>query len=111
MKIVKRYEKRNKIKNKTIALCLGSIFALLLRYIAHIFSGAIFYGAWAEWFFSQEGFYAFGAKVLEAFSGGTLALIYSVVYNGLYMIPEIVITTVAAVIISRIPQIKAKDIA
>lgn len=100
---------RNKIKNKSVALCLGAILALTLRYIAHIASGAIFYGAWAEWFFSQEGFYAIGAKILERFSGGVLALIYSVFYNGLYMIPEIVITAVAAVIVSAIPLIKKKD--
>ena len=97
---------RNKIENKTLALCLGAILALTLRYVAHILSGAIFYGAWAEWFFSQEGFYAFGAKILETFSGGALALLYSIVYNGLYMIPEIIITAVAAVVVSRIPLIK-----
>ena len=101
---------RNKIKNKSLSLCLGAILALTLRYIAHIVSGAIFYGAWAEWFFSQEGFYAIGAKILENFSGGVLALIYSVFYNGLYMIPEIIITAVAAVVVSAIPLIKKKDV-
>ncbi len=100
---------RNRIKNKTLALCLGSILALSLRYLAHIASGAIFYGAWAEWFFSQEGFYAFGAKILESFDGGALVLLYSIVYNGLYMIPEIIITAVAAVVVSRIPLIKKSD--
>ena len=100
---------RNKVKSKTLALCLGSILALSLRYLAHILSGAIFYGAWAEWFFSQEGFYAIGAKILEVFSGGALALIYSVFYNGLYMIPEIVITAIAAGVVSSIPLIKKMD--
>ena len=100
---------RNKIKNKSLSLCLGAILVLTLRYVAHIASGAIFYGAWAEWFFSQEGFYAIGAKILEHFSGGVLALIYSVFYNGLYMIPEIIITAVAAVVVSAIPLIKKKE--
>ena len=100
---------RNRVKNKTAALCLGSILALSLRYIAHVISGAIFYGAWAEWFFSQDGFYAIGEKILGTFSGGGLALIYSVFYNGLYMIPEIVITAIAAVVVSRIPLIKKMD--
>ena len=97
---------RNRIKSKTLSLCLGSILALSLRFLAHILSGAIFYGAWAEWFFSQEGFYAIGGWILEHVSGGALAVIYSVFYNGLYMIPEIVITAVAAVLVSRIPYIK-----
>ena len=91
------------------ALVLGSIFAIALRYIAHIISGAIFFGAWAEWFFTQEGFYAWGEKILEIFSGNTLALVYSIIYNGTYMIPEIIITAIAAALIVRIPQIKIRD--
>ena len=101
---------RNRIKSKALALSLGSVLALSLRYIAHILSGAIFYGAWAEWFFSQEGFYKIGEGILANFSGWGLALIYSVFYNGLYMIPEIIITAVAAVLVSRIPYIKKTEL-
>ena len=97
---------RNKIKNKVVAIVLGVIVALSLRYVCHIISGYIFYGAWAEWFFSQEGFYAVGGKILSSFSGNGLALIYSVFYNGLYMIPEIIITSIAAVTVSGISQIR-----
>jgi thiamine transporter len=101
---------RKAIKNKTLALALGVVLALSLRYLAHIVSGYIFYGAWAEWFFSQENFYAIGAWILEKFSGNALALIYSIFYNGLYMIPEIIITTVAALIVGRLPVIKKADV-
>jgi len=100
---------RNRIQNKTLSLCVGAIVALSLRYLVHIVSGYIFYGAWAEWFFSQEGF-AFGQMMLDAFSGQVLALLYSIVYNGLYMIPEIIVTAIAAVIVSRIPQIKKTEL-
>ena len=100
------FRKKFEIKK---ALVLGSIFAIALRYIAHIISGAIFFGAWAEWFFTQEGFYAWGEKILEIFSGNSLALIYSIIYNGTYMIPEIIITAIAAALIVRIPQIKIRD--
>ena len=100
---------RNKIKNKTIALLLGVVLALSLRYVAHIISGYIFYGAWAEWFFSQEGFYSIGGWILDNFSGRWLSLVYSVFYNGLYMIPEIIITSVAAIGVSKIPNIKKSD--
>ena len=99
---------RNKLK-KTPALVLGTVLALGLRYFAHIVSGYIFFGAWAEWFFSQEGFYAIGEKILSVFSGEVLGIVYSVFYNGLYMIPEIVITAVAAAFVSAIPQIKKYD--
>ena len=98
-----------KMKNKTLALTLGVVFALSLRYLAHIVSGYIFYGAWAEWFFTQENFYAIGGWILDTFSGEGLAIVYSIFYNGLYMIPEIIITAVAAVIVSRLPVIKISD--
>ena len=97
---------RNKIKNKIAAIVLGTVVALTLRYVCHIISGYIFYGAWAERFFSQEGFYAVGEKILNTFSGKSLALLYSVFYNGLYMIPEIIITAIAASIVSNIKHIK-----
>ncbi|MBE6597545.1 MAG: hypothetical protein E7641_07745 [Ruminococcaceae bacterium] len=100
---------RKRVKNPALALCLGSVLALSLRFIAHIVSGTIFYGAWAEWFFSQEGFYKIGGFILEHFSGFSLSLIYSVFYNGLFMIPEIIITAVAAVIVSRIPYISKTE--
>ena len=100
---------RNKIKNKVLAIVLGVVVALSLRYLCHIISGYIFYGAWAEWFFSQEGFYAIGEKILGAFSGKGLALIYSIFYNGLYMIPEIIITAVVATGVSNISFIRKKD--
>ncbi len=96
---------RNVVKNPVGGLVLGTIVALCLRYLVHIVSGAIFYGAWAEWFFTQEGFYSIGAKILERFSGASLAVVYSVFYNGLYMIPEIVITTVVAAVLGNVPQI------
>ena len=101
---------RNRIKSKTLAIVLGVVSALGARYICHIVSGYIFYGAWAEWFFTQEGFYAIGAKILGVFSGKGLALIYSIFYNGLYMIPEIVITALAAVPVSRISNINKIDL-
>lgn len=100
---------RNKVKNKVAAIVLGVVFALALRYVCHIVSGYIFYGAWAEWFFSQEGFYAIGEKILSVFSGKALALIYSIFYNGLYMIPEIIITAIVATGVSNISFIKKKD--
>ncbi len=99
---------RNRIKSPAAGLCLGSIVAIGLRYIAHIVSGYIFFGSWAEWFFTQEGFYAIGGKILDTFSGEGLALVYSIFYNGLYMVPEIVITAVVALIIGNIPQISGK---
>lgn len=99
---------RNVIKKPSKSLAVGAITALMLRYISHIISGAIFFGAWAEWFFTQEGFYKIGSTIMESFSGGSLALVYSVFYNGLYMIPEIIITAIGAAAVGVIPSIGRK---
>ena len=86
---------RGKIKNNGIALMCGSLVALGTRYLAHIFSGYILFSGWAEWFFTQEGFPAWGASLAASLSPTALGWIYSVVYNGMYMIPEILITAAA----------------
>lgn len=93
---------KNRIKNNAIAITIGTAAVLFSRYVIHTISGAIFFGTWAEWFFSQDGFYKIGNAILNSFSGSSLAFIYSVFYNGLYMIPEIIITTVVAPIIYKI---------
>ncbi len=96
---------KNKIKNNSLSLAFGAFTALLLRYASHIISGYILYGAWAELFFTQEGFYSWGQTIMNTYSGNALSLVYSIIYNGFYMIPEIIITTIVATIIGKIPQI------
>lgn len=94
-----------KIKSPAASLCVGSIFAAALRYVCHIVSGAIFFGTWAEGFFADWGPFAgtqFGTWVTENISGTSLAWFYSVVYNGLYMIPEIIITAVGGFVIAKV---------
>ncbi len=92
---------KGKLKKEATAVCLGSVVALLSRYIIHIVSGAVFFGSWAEWFFTQDGFYAIGATIMERCSGRLLALVYSIFYNGTYMIPEIIITAILTPIVYR----------
>ena len=99
---------RNRIASRGKALCCGVVLALSCRYVAHILSGYILFAGWAEWFFTQEGFPAWGAALVAALSPQMLGLVYSVVYNGMYMIPEIVLTTVAAALISRNSEIVTK---
>ena len=95
---------RNRL-SKGPALLWGSLVALGSRYLAHIFSGYILFSGWAEWFFTQEGFPAWGASLAASLSPTALGWIYSIVYNGMYMIPEILITAAAAVILGKMPMI------
>lgn len=99
---------RNRIKKPGVALMCGSIVALLCRYVAHIFSGFILFSGWAEWFFTQEGFPLWGKTLVENLGDGMLGLTYSIVYNGMFMIPEIIITAIAAILIARVPKIVVK---
>ena len=92
---------RNKVKNPAWSFALGAVAAGFLRLVSHIFAGFLFWGEYAEWYFSNEGF-TFGAWVLEHVSGSALALIYSVVYNASYMLPEIVITAVGAFLLIKL---------
>jgi len=96
------------MKNKTLALVLGSIVGTVLCYLFHVLSGAIFYGAWAEWFFTDTIVkdWSISKSIMENFSGTSLSVLYSFVYNGCYMIPEIIITAIGAAAVSSLPQIK-----
>ncbi len=96
-----------KDKQSLTQVACGTLLATGLRYLTHILSGFILWGSYAEWFFSQEGF-PLGEKILASFSGQGLALLYSFVYNGLYMIPEMIITVLIVPVIYRI--VKASKI-
>jgi len=99
---------RDRIENPGVALLCGSVAALGLRYVTHIASGYILFSGWAEWFFTQEGFPAWGASLVETLSPEALGLTYSVVYNGLYMVPEMILTAIAALLLAKIPRIVMK---
>ena len=96
---------RGKIRSKGVSLMCGAVTAMAARYLSHIFSGYILFSGWAEWFFTQEGFPAWGTSLVESLSPAALGWIYSIVYNGMYMIPEMILTAAAALLISKIPQV------
>ena len=99
---------RDRIKKPGISLMCGSLVALGLRYLTHIVSGYILFSAWAESFFTQDGFPAWGAQLVQTLSPVALGIAYSVVYNGFYMLPEILCTAVAAILLARVPKIVTK---
>ena len=99
---------RNTCKQPGKALCLGSIVALGARYLSHIGSGYILFSGWAEWFFTQDGFPAWGAALVESLSPNMLGFVYSLVYNGMYIVPEMIFTAIAALFLTRAPHIVEK---
>ena len=99
---------RNRIKKPGLSLMCGSLVALCARFLCHILSGYILFSGWAEWFFTQDGFPAWGAQLVASLSPVGLGWVYSIVYNGMYMVPEILLTCTVALILGRIPKIVSK---
>ena len=96
---------RNRIKNPGVSLMCGSIVALSARFAAHVLSGFILFSGWAEWFFTQDGFPAWGAHLVASLSPTMLGFVYSLVYNAMYMVPEIILTAIVALLLSKVPKI------
>lgn len=86
------------MKSTAGALSVGAIIGLCARYVVHIISGYVLFGTYAEWFFGQS---SWGQAILEKFHGNFLMFVYSVIYNGLYMIPEIIITAIGGLIVGN----------
>ena len=99
---------RNKIQKPSMALLWGTLVALGARYLVHILSGYILFADYGEWFFSLELFQPWGTTLIETLSTDLLGFVYSVAYNGCYMIPEMVFTSIAAVLITKIPGVVKK---
>ena len=72
---------------------IGIVFALMLRFLSHFISGAFVFAStgkiWDDLDFVANNKY-----------------IYSLVYNAAYMVPEIILTVIAAVILFKVPQMR-----
>jgi thiamine transporter len=102
---------KGKIKNHTVALVLGTVIAVLARYLVHTVSGYIFYASYADWFFGEAFVNSFSSAIVAACPPKMLGLVYSVIYNGSYMIPEVFITAIpAAIIFTAVPPIRREMI-
>lgn len=101
---------RNRIEKPATALMAGSLVALGARYVAHVLSGYILFAGYAEWFFTHEDFPfpALGEAILNTLSPQMLGFVYSLVYNAMYMIPEMILTAIVSLLIARVPKIVTK---
>ncbi len=82
----------NKRKITSTTLILGAIFAGFMRYLSHYLAGVIFWGEYA-----LEEFNLFGEVQLTGFNIYT----WSVFYNGLYMIPTIIVSVVVLFVLFK----------
>ena len=74
-------------KRGLVGICSGIALTLSLRFASHVLSGVIFFGTWMP-------------------EGWSNTLIYSICYNGSFMLPELILTMIGAVILFKTPQIK-----
>lgn len=101
---------KNKIKNHTLAISLGSALAVVLRLVCHFLSGWILWGSYASGYFEEIN-NSFSSFVLSTFSGQALSAMYSLVYNSSYMLPELVLSIVAVIVLMSVKPLKEKIIA
>ena len=66
---------RNRMENRGAALACGALVALGARYLSHVLSGYILFSGWAEWFFTLDGFPAWGASLVSSLSPQMLGLV------------------------------------
>lgn len=66
---------------KGFAVPLSAFIVTLLRYLCHILSGILIWGVYAD--------------------EGQSVLMYSLIYNGTYMVPEIIISTIVTSVIFK----------
>ena len=98
---------KGRLKNHTVAFTFGTAVAVFARFVAHIASGYIFYRSYADWFFGEVMVNDFSASLMKNCSPNVLGIIYSVIYNAAYMIPELIITSLgAALVISLIKPVR-----
>lgn len=74
-------------KHGAAGVCIGTAVALLIRFISHFISGYIFFDIWMPETFSNPA-------------------VYSVVYNGTYMLPELIATVIAILILYKLNAVK-----
>ena len=81
-------------RNKgTRGMSAGVAFVCILRFLIHFLAGIILWANLAE-------FVAFGQAWFNR------PVLYSIVYNGSYMLPETILTIAGAELLFRVPQIK-----
>lgn len=85
-----------RIKNRAFAAGLGAFIGCMLRYACHIVSGLTVWKVWAEYWDAPAFISA------DLLTPEKLPYTYAVTYNGLYMVPDTIITIIGAAIFCTI---------
>ena len=77
---------RKTIKNQALSLAAGGALVSVIRFVCHFISGVTIWGGYAE---------------------DTPVAIYSLTYNGSYMLPELIITVIGALVLGSLIDFRA----
>ena len=80
-------------KKGLLGMVMGIVMVCALRFLVHFVAGVVL---WAN----LEQFVAFGKEWVNR------PALYSICYNGIYMLPETVMTSIGAWLLLKIPQMK-----
>ena len=80
-------------KKGLLGMVMGVVMVCALRFLVHFVAGVVL---WAN----LEQFVAFGKEWVNR------PALYSICYNGIYMLPETVMTSIGAWLLLKIPQMK-----
>lgn len=83
---------KNRYTNLIVATLLGTLLVTVLRYVCHIVSGVV------VWYELDLEWYADDPTHIVNLYGPWL---FSIIYNGIYMIPEIIATAVGTPLLTR----------
>lgn len=72
------------MKNKTVGVAFGSAMSSFLRFVCYVLSGAIFWGSYQSQYEWAEGMSVWA---------------YSFTYNASFMIPELILVTIASALL------------
>ena len=81
-------------KKGLLGMVMGIVMVCALRFLVHFVAGVVL---WAN----LEQFVAFGKEWVNR------PALYSICYNGIYMLPETVMTSIGAWLLLKIPQMKS----
>lgn len=94
---------KSKVKNTKASFALGAGLAVFLRFVCHFITGFI---VWREYAVDTLSVNEFGLKIVNTFTGEGLAAVYSLIYNGSYMLPELVLSVIGAVVLASIKPLE-----
>lgn len=87
-------------RSRSVRIVLGTLTAMGVRFVSHLIAGYYAYGHLAAWYFDHSDVAAITAKTVAGVSEGMLPVVFTLIYNSLYMIPETAIAVLVVWLLS-----------